>query len=415
MIAFITMAFGVSVRTSFSLLLVPLLDEYGWDRGVIAGAFSFGFLLSAILSPLVGRVIDRHGPVFAIEAGILMMSAGLLLAPAISAPWHLYATLGFLVGTGANLMSFTAQSLYLPNWFVGRRGLAISIAFSGVGVGAIIILPWLQELIADFGWRSACSTIGLVVAGALIPLNLVVRNRPQDLGLLPDGERPAETATPSRRGTVVVDVHWAAIDWTLKRAVRTARFWWLAFGYFTGLIAWYAVQVHQTKYLTEIGFSPVVAAWALGAVGVIAIPGQIALGALSDRIGREWVWSVGCLGFAICYASLIALEHTPSHPLLYVMVVSQGLLGYSLTSVMGAMAAEIFEGPHFGMIFGTLTIMLFAGGAAGPWLTGVIHDQTGSYRLAFIFIIACCALSSAAVWRAGPRHIRSVSRKARAG
>jgi MFS family permease len=74
------------------------------------------------------------------------------------------------------------------------------------------------------------------------------------------------------------------------------------------LIAWYAVQVHQTKYLVEIGFSPLVAAWALGAVSIIAIPGQILLGALSDRIGREWIWTVACLGFALSYAALLGLE-----------------------------------------------------------------------------------------------------------
>ena len=106
----------------------------------------------------------------------------------------------------------------------------------------------------------------------------------------------------------MVDPAWAAVDWTLGRAMRTARFWWIAFGYFCGLYAWYAVQVHQTKYLIEIGFSPAVAAWALGLVSLAGIPGQIALGHVSDRIGREWVWTAGCLGFAACYAALIALQ-----------------------------------------------------------------------------------------------------------
>ncbi len=168
------------------------------------------------------------------------------------------------------------------------------------------------------------------------------------------------------------------------------------------------MQVHQTKYLIEIGFTPIVAAWSLGIVAVVAIPGQIALGALSDRVGRESIWTVACVGFAICYATLIALEHGPSYPLLYLMVVSQGFLGYALTSVMGAIVAEIFEGPHYGIIFGTVTIALTGGGAAGPWVAGVIHDATGSYRLAFLIAIGCCVLSAVSIWIAAPRKVRVV-------
>jgi MFS family permease len=166
--------------------------------------------------------------------------------------------------------------------------------------------------------------------------------------------------------------------------------------------------VHQTKYLVEVGFSPIVAAWALGIVSVVGIPGQIGLGALSDRIGREWIWTAGCAGFAICYACLIALESSPSPVLLWVMVIAQGSLGYALTSVMGPIVAEIFEGPHYGSIFGMLTVALIGGGAAGPWVTGVIHDVTGSYRLAFLLAIALCAVSAMAIWIAGPRTVRVV-------
>jgi MFS family permease len=141
---------------------------------------------------------------------------------------------------------------------------------------------------------------------------------------------------------------------------------------------------------------------------VVGVPGQIILGNLSDKIGREWIWTAGCAGFAICYAALIALEHTPSHALLYLMVLSQGFLGYALTSVMGPIVAEIFEGPHYGSIFGTIAVSLITGGAAGPWVTGVIHDATGSYRLAFVLAIAFCFISAVAVWIAAPRKVRHV-------
>ena len=413
-IAFVTMGVGVTARTAFSLLMPPLIEEFGWHRGLAAGAFSFGFLVSAVLSPIVGRVMDAQGPRVVILTGVLLTTAGLLLAPAIERPWHLYATLGVLVSAGANMMTYTAHSQFLPNWFMRRRALAISIAFSGVGVGAIILLPWLQSIIMTDGWRASCWATGLLAIAVLGPLNLLVRKRPEDIGLLPDGASRV-TSGAKQQTSNIVDPSWAAIEWTLARAVRTGRFWWIVVGYFCALVAWYAVQVHQTKYLIETGFTPLVAAWSLGAVSVVGIPGQIGLGALSDRVGREWVWTAGCAGFAICYAALIGLEYSPAPALLYLIVISQGFLGYALTSVMGPIVAEIFEGPHYGSIFGTITVALIGGGAMGPWITGIIHDVTGSYKPAFVSAIACCVISATAIWIAGPRKVRLVPGLVRSG
>lgn len=410
-IACVTMAIGVTARTAFSLLMPPLIDEFGWDRGFAAGAFSFGFLVSAILSPIVGRVMDARGPRIVILTGVALLSSGLTLATLIERPWHLYATLGVLVGGGANMMTYTAHSQFLPNWFVRRRALAISIAFSGVGIGAIVLLPWLQSIIARDGWRASCLTLAAIVLCAAAPLNLLVRKRPQDIGHLPDGLPATDEAGHKRAASNIVDAEWAAVEWTLARAIRTARFWWIAFGYFCALVAWYSVQVHQTQYLVEIGFTPLVAAWALGIVSAIGIPGQISLGALSDRIGREWVWTAGCAGFAICYATLIVMEQAPSNAMLYVMIFAQGFLGYAITSVMAAIVAEIFEGPHYASIFGAISVPMIGGGAFGPWITGVIHTATGSYRLAFLLIIGCCALSALAIWIAAPGKVRVVAGK----
>jgi len=408
-VAFVTMGVGVNARTAFSLLFPPILDEFGWERGVTAGAFSFGFLVSAVLSPSLGRLMDRRGPRVVIELGVGLMAAGLLLAPLVRQPWHLYATLGVLVGGGSVCLGYTGQALFLPNWFVRRRGLAISVAYSGVGVGSIILLPWLQDLIGRAGWRASCWALGILILALLAPLNLLLRRRPEDLGLEPDGDDAPPGSPAANRTANVVDLAWAAVDWTLGRAMRTARFWWIMVGYFCGLFAWYAVQVHQTKYLVEIGFSPTDAAWALGVVSLAGIPGQIALGHLSDRIGREWVWTVGSLGFALCYLALLLLRHAPTPTLLYLMVVSQGMLGYGLTSVVGAIPAEIFQGRHYGTIFGTLMLASIVGGAAGPWVTGALYDATGSYTLAFSLAIGASVLSAVAIWLAAPRAVRAVA------
>jgi MFS family permease len=409
---FVSTGIGVNARTAFSLLFPPILNEFGWDRGVIAGAFSFGFLVSAGLSPTLGWLMDRRGPRAVMGLGVAMMGSGLLLASHVREPWHLYLTQGVLVGGGSVCLGYTGWSLFLPHWFVRRRGLAVSLAFAGVGIGSIVLLPWMQFHMDRTDWRTACSTLGLVLLLVLAPLVLLLRRRPEDIGLQPDGDGHAAHAGAARSVPNVVDPAWAATDWTLGRAVRTARFWWIACAFFCGGFAWYSVQVHQTKYLVEIGFPAAEAAWALGWVALIAVPGQIALGSLSDRIGREWAWTFGCTGFAVCYLALIALRHAPTPALLYLMVIAQGLLGYGLTSVMGAIVAEIFQGRRYATIFGTVMVALMAGSALGPWVTGVVHDVSGSYAPAFWVATALSVVAAVAVWLAAPRKVRLVAGRA---
>jgi len=331
-----------------------------------------------------------------------------LLAPLTTQPWHLYLTIGVMVGAGSVCLGYSGQSLFLPNWFIRRRGLAMGLAFAGVGIGSVTLLPWVQLMIEQTGWRTACRAMGILILAVLAPINLLLRKRPEDIGLEPDGDA-APSASSAKPISNIVDPVWAGTDWTLKRAIGTARFWWISLGYFCGLYIWYAVQVHQTKYLLDIGFSPAVAVWSLGVVSLLGIPGQILLGHLSDRMGREWIWAASCLGFAICFAALIALKYVPTLFLVYIMVLAQGALGYGLTSIIGAVVLEIFQGKHYGSIFGTVMLAALAGGAAGPWITGILHDLSGSYTIAFAAGIAVSGLSAVAIWMASPGKIRAVA------
>src|SRR5215470_15973944 len=226
-VVFVTMGVAVNARTAFSLLFPPILAEFGWERGITAGAFSFGFVISAILSPMLGRLMDRRGPRVVNEIGVFTMGAGLLLATFVREPWQLYLTLGVLVGGGSLCLGYTGHGLFLPNWFVRRRGLSLGIAFSGVGIGSIVLLPWAQHLISTQGWRAACLGLSVVMFVALVPINaLLPRRRPEDMGLLPDGDRRAAAGSPPLRPANIVDPVWAGTEWTLGRAVRTTRFWW---------------------------------------------------------------------------------------------------------------------------------------------------------------------------------------------
>ena len=410
-VAFVTMAIGVNTRTAFSLLFPPLLAEFGWERGVTAAAFSIGFIAATLYAPFIGLLMDRFGPRYVVSFGVLLVSVGIVAATRIRQPWHLYLTLGVLVVGGSVFMTYVGHSLFLPHWFVRKRGLAIGIAFSGVGVGSILLFPWLQHIIDHVGWRQACWVMAILLCVVLIPLNMLLqRQRPQDMGLAPDGDAvTGATGLDEATHHNVMDPDWVATEWTLGRAMRTTRFWWVFGGFFCGLHAWYAVQVHQTKYLMETGFDPEQAAYALGWVGLTGIVGQIALGHLSDRLGREWAWTASGLGFMVCYAVLLLLPQYPTSITLYLIVGSQGVLGYGLTSVMGAIPAELFQGKRYGVIFGVLSLAIGLGAASGPWITGVMYDRFGSYAPAWWLALGLSALSILCMWCAAPRRVRAVA------
>src|ERR1700759_2995214 len=173
-VVFVTMAIGVNARTAFSLFYPPILTEFGWDRSVTAGAFSFGFVASGIGSPLIERLMDRAGPRAVMELGVLLMGGGLLLAPLTSQPWHLYLTIGVMVGAGSVCLGYSGQSQFLPNWFSRRRGLAMGLGFGGVGVGSVTLLPWVQYAIEQSGWRTACTTMGIMILVVLAPINFLL-------------------------------------------------------------------------------------------------------------------------------------------------------------------------------------------------------------------------------------------------
>jgi MFS family permease len=159
-VVFVSMGVAVNARTAFSLLYPPILDEFGWDRAVTAGVFSFGFLVSAILSPLIGRTMDSRGPRFVCMLGVVATGAGLLLATLTSQPWHLYLTLGVGVGAGSVVLGYSGQALWLPAWFVRRRGLALSLAFAGVGAQ-----PRAQLAAPAVGQRHRCTSLQRRAAG----------------------------------------------------------------------------------------------------------------------------------------------------------------------------------------------------------------------------------------------------------
>ena len=191
--------------------------------------------------------------------------------------------------------------------------------------------------------------------------------------------------------------------------MASARFWWLALAMLSALFAWYAVQVHQSQYLIQLGFDYTQIALALSVVVMSGVIGQIGLGYFSDRAGREWAWTLSLSGYVLCYAILLLMKSYPSAPLMYAMAAAQGILGYGLASMFGAMPADLFQGSRFAAIFGVVSVAANLGAGVGPWLTGYIYDMTGSYDDAWWLAIVVSIFSIGAVWMAAPRKVRRVA------
>ena len=217
------------------------------------------------------------------ELGVALMAGGLLLAPLTTQPWHLYLTIGAMVGAGSICLGYSGQSLFLPNWFIRRRGLAMGLAFAGVGFGSVTLLPWVQHMIEQTGWRTACTAMGILVLVVLAPINLLLRKRPQDIGLEPDGD--AAQLASAKPVSNIIDPDWAAIDWTLQaRAAHGAvlvaggrKFG----GLYTGSGAGSPDQISSRHRLQpERG-------------GVGARRGQPARDSRSDPVGHIWTGSDG--------------------------------------------------------------------------------------------------------------------------
>ena len=411
-VAFITMGVGVNARTAFSLLFPPILDEFGWSRGSLAATFSIGFMVSALITPLIGIMMDKHGPRLVLPIGAALVGTGLMLTTFAVLPWHFYLTLGVMVVGGSIFISYIGHTLFLPNWFIRRRGLALGLAFAGVGIGSVTIFPWMQHSIDTVGWRESCWVLAFIILAVVVPLNVIFqRHKPEDLGLLPDGDEAPDATGEQNVGVVdraIVDQAWINTEWTLALALRTTRFWWLMVSFIGALYVWYAVQVHQTRYLIDIGISAETAALALGLVGLTGVIGQIAIGHLSDRMGREWAFTLALLGFLVTYGCLYLMRQWPQDWLLYLMIGLQGFLGYGTSTVFAATPADLFAGKRYGVIFGVLATAASAGAALGPWLTGLSFDIQGDYDRAFGLAMVVCLISIAAMWLAAPRKVRLV-------
>ncbi len=410
-LAFLSMGVWLSMRTTFSVFLVALLDEFHWSRASAAGVQSVSFIVYVFSAPLVGMLIDRFGPRRVVLPGIVVLSAGLLLSAFVHSLFQFYLAFGVIVAFGVTFVSIIVYSTILSHWFQIRRGFVNGIAVSGMGVGTFALVPLTQYLISAAGWRSAFMILGGAVFLLLFPLTaMFLRHKPSELGLQVDGvggtggiDRASGT---KKRRLEIVDPVWAGIDWTLRRVARERRFWATLAYAFLVIIPIYVLLIHAVKLLVDRGMDKMDAAFMIALAGITSSVFKVFWGWLSDRAGREITFTVGAILMALGVFLILLVEAGAPLWLAYLFVFFFGC-GWGVTSpTFMSVAADLFGGRSFGLIYGINEAVTGIGSAVGPWLGGFVFDQTGSYRVALLIAIAAALASCPFVWMAAPRKVR---------
>jgi len=403
----ISMCFWTGIRSSFSVFYVALLEAFPWSRGGAAGVQSLAFVVYLILAPLIGGLIDRYGPRRVILPGIMVLCIGLILSSYTRGLGQFYFFYGVVVASGVSFISIVAYSSILAHWFEKRRGLAVGVAVSGMGLGTFLLVPLTQYFISLWGWRPSFIALAVLVFVLLFPVSLIfLRHKPADLGLYPDGLPKGEL--PKKQKVEIIDSAWAETNWTLSRTFRTIRYWALLSFAFFAITPVYLMVVHSVRFLVDQGLGKMSAAFILAMVGIISLGFRVFWGWLSDRIGREPTFSAGAFFIVLAALSLIFIELTGRVGSAYLFALFLGM-GWAVTAPMFvSISADLFQGQQFGLIYGIVEAVIGGGCAFGAWFGGFIFDKTHSYQSAFIVSAAFALIASVLVWFAAPRKVRRI-------
>ncbi|MBI2829586.1 MAG: MFS transporter [Chloroflexi bacterium] len=376
---------------SFSLFVTPLQEEFGWGRAAIMLANTMRMGIQILIAPIIGRLVDRYGPKLIMVAGAMIQALALGLLSQTHALWFFLACY-VIEGIGFAALFTIPTTALVSNWFKKRRGWALGIAAIGVGVGGVVTAPIVGGLlIPDIGWRASYQVLSVATLVLVIPLALMlVKTRPTDVGLYPDGVATPEAEPAGSRSSDQPTTEGA---FTLRMAARTSAFWLITVSYVLFSFVMSGVFQNNVPHLRDIGFSAVVASTAFGIVGAGSAIGKFGFGWLSDLITPKYAY---CIGIIFMAAGIFLLKSVSlTSPMLIVWLYA-GLFGLGIgcfLACISMLVSQNFGMASYGLIYGVITSFQNIGTATGPLMAGYVYDSTGSYDLAFTILLVLLLVS----------------------
>ena len=392
-VSFVTLGVVYGVWFAYAVFLVALVEDMGWSRSLTAGAISVLSLVHGLSGPVIGNLIERIGARRVISLGGVIFTAGMLLTSQIQEWWQLYLTFGLIAGFGIALSGWVPFIVTVERCYPERLGTALGFALAGVGFGILVAVPAINLLVEHFGWRGAFLALAL-----LGPLWVC----PSAWWLLRGtdaGGAQAESIGAKPAGDVPMPHHWV-----LASALRSPRFWLAGFAFFTGACLAQILLIHQFAFLVDHGIPKTESSLISGTIGVASIAGQLFWGRLSDRIGRELAYSLAAVANVLAVAALAALGWWQALLWLALGFAICAGFGYGANAPLyPATARDLFAGPAFPSIFGTLSVSGSLGAALGAWMGGWLYDITGAYHAMLLASLVLALISPLALWWAAPR------------
>ncbi len=381
---FVAFTVSASLMHAYTVFLLAFIADFAWTRAEASLAYSVGQVVGGVASPLVGGLVDRLGAMRMVLLGGCLLTIGLVGSALASTLWQVVFLYGVVMTFGAGCIGMVVFVPLVSRLFVAQRGLAISILQSANGFGRAISAPLAQILMDAQGWRGAYWTQAGVMGLLVVPLALMFRR--------------AEAAIPARSPAGIAAASAPARDWTLGRAMRTPHFWLLFLVYALTSIGSFLVSLHQIAFAVGVGFEPLYAAFVLGTGALLALPGVIVTGSLSDVIGREKAAIITYVISMIGSGAALLIHSGDQHLMLWVHSCFFGITWGARGPAITAKTADLFGGPRLGTILGVITVGSGLGAGIGAWGAGLLFDLTGTYRLAFWLSMASYGLGAVAFW-----------------
>jgi sugar phosphate permease len=377
-VGFVTLLVASGVRSTPAVLLLPLNEEFGWDAATVSVAMALNLLLFGLAGPFAAALMDRWGMRRVVPGAMLLVAAAALGSVRMREPWQLDLFWGVLSGLGVGALSTVLAAMIAARWFVRRRGLVMGICSAASGSGQLLAMPLLAAAVAAFGWRGLCLGIALV-ATAVAPLGAVfLRNRPEDVGLLPYGAAaPLPPVVASRRNPV------AAAFATLGEAARDRGFQALALSFLLcGATSTGILGTHLIPAGVDHGLSPVDAASLLGVVGAIGLGATLVSGWMTDRYDPRKLLAGYYLSRALAMWALPTAFGTEWQ--LAVVMTVHGFDWVATLPPTAALATDLFGRERGPAVVGWVFVGHQLGAASAAYVVGLSRVGLGSYDPAFL-------------------------------